>query len=136
MAEKLGLDGKLYYKVTGGSYVELTNVKDLTLNMEKALADVTTRAANGWKQYRGALKDASLEWEMVWDTADTGFIAIKDAYLNNTQLWLKALDSSGGHGFEMLCEITGFSKKEPLEEAQTVSVTAKPAYSATPPSYI
>ena len=85
MPAKLGLDAKLYRN--SGTYAAPTwdivgNVKDLTLNLETGEADVSTRANNGWRATVGTLKDASLEFEMVWDTADSDFGAVRDAFLN------------------------------------------------------
>ena len=85
MPAKLGLDAKLYRNT--GTYAAPTwdiigNVKDLTLNLETGEADVSTRANNGWRATVGTLKDASLEFEMVWDSADTDFTSIRDAFLN------------------------------------------------------
>ena len=82
MSVRLGLDARLYYGAAGsGASTELTNVKDLTLNLEKAEADVMTRANQGWRATVGTLKDASIEFQMVWDTADAGFSAIRQAFL-------------------------------------------------------
>ena len=52
MAVKLGLDAKLFHNT--GSYAtptwdEITNVRDLTLNLEAGEADVTTRGNAGWR---------------------------------------------------------------------------------------
>ena len=75
MSEVIGLEAKLYYDASGMSetptWTELTNVKDVTLNLEKADADVTTRASGGWRLRRGTLKDARVEWEMQWDVFPT-----------------------------------------------------------------
>ena len=145
MAIRLGLNAKLYRNT--GSYAsptwnEIGNVKDVTLNLESAEADVTVRANNGWRATVPTLKDASVEFEMVWDTADEDFQAIRDAYLNNTTLEILALDgpvsgagSTGNQGLRAVCNVTGFSRSEPLEEALSVSVTVKPAYSANPPTW-
>ncbi len=145
MAIRLGLNAKLYRNT--GSYAsptwnEIGNVKDVTLNLESAEADVTVRANNGWRATVPTLKDASVEFEMVWDTADEDFQAIRDAYLNNTTLEVLALDgpvsgagSTGNQGLRAVCNVTGFSRSEPLEEALSVSVTVKPAYSANPPTW-
>ena len=145
MAIRLGLNAKLYRNT--GSYAsptwnEIGNVKDVTLNLESADADVTVRANNGWRATVPTLKDASVEFEMVWDTADEDFQAIRDAYLNNTTLEVLALDgpvsgagSTGNQGLRAVCNVTGFSRSEPLEEALSVSVTVKPAYSANPPTW-
>lgn len=145
MGFKRGMDAKLYYKAGGqggaGQWTELSNAKDVTLNLESGEADVTTRANSGWRATLATLKEASVEWEMVWDTADAGFTAIKDAYLNGEIIGLQVLDgeSAGtpaGQGLQADFMITNFSRSEPLEEAITVSVTAKVAYSATAPSWI
>ena len=141
MSVKFGLDAKLYYCVAGigGSptWVELSNVKNVTLNLQKGEADVTTRANNGWKATAGTLKEGSIEFEMVWDTADSGFTAIKNAYFNNTIIGLGVMDGgiavNGSQGLWADCSIIDFSREEPLAEAIKVKVTAKPTYSANPP---
>ena len=141
MGVKFGLDAKLYFCAAGiggtPTWTELTNVKNVTLNLQKGEADVTTRANNGWKATAGTLKEGSIEFEMVWDTADAGFTAIKDAYFNNTTIGLAAMDgavaTTGSQGLWADCMIIDFSRDEPLEEALSVKVTAKPTYSANAP---
>jgi predicted secreted protein len=137
MSIKLGMDAKLNYKASGGgAWTALSNVKDVTLNLETGEADVTTRANNGWRALVATLKAASVEFEMVWDTADLGFKAIKDAFFDNTAISLQILDGTAGQGLQADFSITNFTRKEGLEEAITVSVTAKVTYSATAPSWI
>ena len=144
MAIRLGMEAVLNYKTGGqdggaGSWVELANVRDVTLSLEAGEADVTTRANSGWRAVVATLKEASVEFEMVWDTADAGFGAVKDAYLNNAPIGMQILDGStsgAGEGLQADFMITSFSRSESLEEAITVSVTAKVTYSDTPPSWI
>lgn len=140
MAIKLGMEAKLFYKVGGqgggGGWTELANVRDVTLTLETGEADVTTRANLGWRATVATLREASVEFEMVWDTADAGFTAIKNAYLNNEMIGLQVLDGQGGQGLQADFMITSFSRSEALEEAITVSVAAKVTYSETPPSWI
>jgi hypothetical protein len=144
MSVKLGMEAKLYFKDGGvagvGEWGELTNVKDVTLNLETGEADVTTRANAGWKATVATLKNGSIEFEMVWDTADAGFTAIKEAYFENKALGFAVMDgdieTAGSQGLQADFSITNFSRKEPLEEAITVSVTAKPTYSATAPAWV
>ncbi len=141
---KLGLEAKLYRNT--GTYAapvwtEIDTVKDVTLNLEAGEADVTTRANGGWRATVATLKDGSIEFEMVWDTGDAGFTAIRDAYLNNTPIEMAVMDgditASGTYeGLRASMAITNFSRNEPLEEAITVSVTAKPTYSANPPQWM
>jgi TP901-1 family phage major tail protein len=143
MGVKLGMEGKLYRNK--GTYEtpdweELANVKDLTLNLEKGEADVTTRANGGWKATLGTLKDASVEFEMVWDTADEGFTAIQQAYFAGTPIELAIMDgdieTAGSQGLRATFSVTSFSRKEPLEEAMSVSVTVKPAYAEHAPEWM
>ncbi|GJQ28367.1 MAG: hypothetical protein HBSAPP03_02510 [Phycisphaerae bacterium] len=140
MAIKLGMEAVLKHKVGGqaggGSWTALGNVKDVTLNLETGEADVTTRANAGWRATVGTLKEASVEFEMVWDTADAGFTAIKNAFFNNAVIGLQVLDGTSGQGLQADFSIINFSRSEALEEAITVSVTAKVTYSATAPSWI
>ena len=140
MSIKLGMEAKLFYKVGGqggaGDWTELANVRDVTLSLEAGEADVTTRANSGWRATVATLREASVEFEMVWDTADAGFTAVKDAYLNNAALGLQVLDGDAGQGLQADFMITNFSRSEPLEEGITVSVTAKVTYSDTPPSWL
>jgi hypothetical protein len=143
MSIRLGMEARLNYKIAGqdgaGGWIELSNVKDVTLTLETGEADVTTRRNQGWRATVATLKEASVEFEMVWDTGDAGFSAIKDAYLNHDIIGLQVLDDAqpdGGQGLQADFMITTFSRSEALEEAITVSVTAKVTYSATPPSWI
>ncbi|MCX5674804.1 MAG: phage tail tube protein [Planctomycetota bacterium] len=148
MGIKLGDEMKLYYCAAGiggtPTWTELTNVKDVKLPQSKGEADVTTRGSGGWKQTVGTLIDASIEFEMLWDTAAAGFQAVKDAYFGGTVIGLCLADNPLGEGgtfpagtevFRADCAILKFERSEPLEQAVAVSVTAKPTYSANTPVY-
>ncbi|ADV63003.1 MAG TPA: phage tail tube protein [Dehalococcoidia bacterium] len=143
MAVKLGLDAKLY-RNTGTFAVpvwnEVKNVKDVTLNLEAGEADVTTRGNAGWRATVATLKDGSIEFEMVWDTTDDDFGAIRDAFLNRGAVEFAVMDgdiaTAGSQGLRATCMVTNFSRNEPLEEAVTVSVTVKPTYSVNPPVWM
>ena len=137
MAIKLGMNCKAYYGVAGASATNLMpNTTDVTINLEKGEADVTTRGNNGWRATVGTLKDGSVEFEMIWDTAEAGFAAVKDAYFNDTALALAFLDAVGGEGLDADFTITNFTRTEPLEEAVKASVTAKPTYSTRAPAWV
>jgi hypothetical protein len=143
MSVKLGSEAKLYFGAAGRGatpvWTLITNVKDLTLNVEQGEADVTTRGTGGWKATVGTLKDAVIEWEMVWDTADEGFEAVRDAFFGGTLIGLAVMDGpvaeAGSEGLWADCAILKFDRSEALEEAITVSVTAKPTYSANAPEW-
>jgi hypothetical protein len=143
MAVKLGMDAKLF-RNTGvyatPTWSEITNVKDVTLSLEAGEADVTTRGNAGWRANIATLRDASLEFEMVWDAEDDDFTAIRTAFLTNGSVEFAVMDgdvlTAGSQGLRASMSITNFSRSEPLEEAITVSVTAKPTYSANPPEWM
>ncbi|MCI0335709.1 MAG: phage tail protein [Planctomycetes bacterium] len=143
MAIQLGLDAKLYRNTgnPGSSLWQLVpNVRDVTLNLEAGEADVTVRGNAGWRATAGTLKDASIEFETVWDTEDYHFTAFKDAFFSGTPVELLVMDAdagtAGSQGLRALCQIINFTRSEALEEAITVSVTAKPTYSFSPPSWV
>jgi predicted secreted protein len=143
MSTRLGMDAKLYRNTASfGSptWTEVTNVKDLTLNLEKGEADVTTRANGGWRATVGTLKDASIEFQMVWDTADAGFSAMQQAFFSNTPIEFAVMDGDitdpDSEGLRATFDIFSFTRNEALEEAIMVDVTIKPTYAANAPQWI
>ena len=138
MAIVLGLDAKLFRGTAGSqAATEVTNVKDLTLNLESGEADVTTRATQGWKATAATLKEASLEFTILYDPADADFTAFQTAYFSNTPLALVVSDGQDtAHGLDADFSITAFSVEQPLEEAMSVSVTAKPTASTRAPQWV
>ena len=147
----LGLNCKAYYQTTGTraawpasgtapNLSEITNIRDVTLNLEKGESDVTTRGGSGWRQTKGTLKEGSVEFEMVWDSEDAAFTAIKEAYMNGTTIACAFLDgesdTAGSQGLWADFDVINFSRNEALEEAVKVSVTLKIAYSAVSPEWV
>lgn len=122
------------------NWFEMSNVKDVTLNLEKGDADVSTRANRGWRAKVGTLKEGSLEFEMVWDGEDEGFQAIQNGWFSDEPVELAVLDGpiteSGSQGLRATMSVLNFSRKEPLEEAMTVSVSLAPTYAEHPPEWM
>jgi len=129
----MGMDCKIYYGDADDALAdmtELTNVTDVTLTMDKAETDITTRANSGWRGTAGTLKECTVEFEMQWKPSDAGFQAIRDAWLatdTNVELAILtgAKDTANSDGPKGQFAITGFSRGEALEETVKVSVTAK-----------
>ena len=129
----LGMNAKIYHGDAGddtpSAMTELDNVRNVTLTMEAGEADITARANSGWRATAPTLKTCTVEFEMVWKPGDAGFDAVKAAFLANTTLALAVLDGDeatvGTQGPIGDFGITNFSRNEQLEEAITVSVTAK-----------
>jgi len=137
----LGMNCKLYRCATLiddsgntpalATWLEIDNVKDLTLNLETGEADITTRANNGWRATAATLKDGSIEFEMLWKPGDAAFDAIQAAWAGANEIAFFAADgdeaTSGTQGLAGNFSVTNFSRNEPLEEAVTASVTIKPS---------
>lgn len=140
MAHRLGMKGVVNYKVGGqaavGSWTGLPNVRDVTLNLETGEADVTTRGNNGWRATLATLKDASVDFESIWDPDDAGLTALRTAFLTNAVIGIQVLDEVDGEGLQADMMITSFSRSEPLEEGMTVAISMKPTYSTTAPSWV
>lgn len=144
MSDKMGFEGKLYYNAAGtenpvvpGNWTELTNVTDVTTSLEKAKADSTTRANNGWRTSKTGLKDANIEFEMVWDPEDAGFSVLQAAFMAGDQVGIAALDgdieTAGIQGLVSAMEVITFSRSEALEDVMKASVTLAPARNAVAP---
>jgi len=142
MSKRLGMNAKLYRaaavlevndptEAEGADWTEVDNVRDVTLNLETGEADVTTRANSGWKQTLATLKDGSVEFEMVWDTEDTNFAAVRDAWLGNEEIAFAVMsgdiETDGEEGLVSNFTVTNFTRAEALEDAIKVSVTLKPS---------
>ena len=131
----LGLNCVLYRGTAGQTATtEMTNVKDVELNLTTGEADITTRAANGWRAYAATLKEASLTFQMNYESDDVDLKAIQTAFMNNSAIAFLVGDDKG-NGLDADFVITEFNIPQPLEEAVTVSVTAKPALSTRAPSW-
>jgi predicted secreted protein len=129
----LGMNAKVYYHATVdtalAAMTELTNVKNVTLNLDAAEADITSRANSGWQAIAAALRSAGTDFEMVWKPADTGFAAIKTAYLTSAAMEFAILDqdkaTSGAQGLKGNFTVTAFNREEPIDGAIMVAVTIK-----------
>ena len=136
MGYRLGLDAKLFIGTAGSrAATELTDVKDVTLNLETGEADVTTRAANGWRAMAATLKEGSVEFEMNWDPSDAGFSQIATAFFGGSAISLFVSDGEG-NGLDADFTVTQFNRSEPLEEALSVSVVCKPTYITRSPAWV
>ena len=137
MAHVLSQNAKLY-RNTGTYSVPvwdlIGNVKDLTLSLEKDETDVTTRASGGWKEFVDGMKDATVEFGMLWDTGDADFDAFQGAFINNTSVEVLVLDglaaTAGSEGLRATMMVKSFTRNENLGEALMVDVSLRPVKNA------
>ncbi len=116
---------------TTNTWTELDNAKNVDLAGSTDECDITTRANAGWKGTAVTLKDAGLDFEMLWLPDDAGFAAIQAAWAAAGEIAMMALDGSkdvsDSQGLASNFVVTNFSRSEPLREAVTVKVTLKPS---------
>jgi hypothetical protein len=136
MAVVRGKDFKLYRNSDDPydddpTWVEVTNIRSVTVNKEKALADASTRASSYRKQV-GTLKELTFEFQMVYDNADADFVAFKAAYDSDANLELLSLDGSievvGNIGTRFPGQITNFTENQDLEDVGLIDVTVVVGY--------
>ncbi len=142
MAHTIGIDGKLYYDATGagvGSWTELTNAQDVRLPMSKSEADVTTRANNGFRAIVGVLKEVSVEFTMIYDPTEAGWVAMNAAFFADTIIGIAVMDGDivtpGTEGFQADFEILTFEEDQSMEEAMKTNVVAKISFSSFTPAW-
>jgi len=142
---QLGMNCVLFFKVGGiaggGAWLAANNVRDATLNMEANETDVTTRGNAGWEATAPTLRKASVDTELIWAPAEPFFTALKNAFMAVSAaervIGIRAMSAaSDGEGLQADMAVSKFSRSEDLEDAVKVSVTLKPTYSATPPTWI
>lgn len=138
MQLKLGFESKLYIGAAGSTpSTEAKNVKDLTLNLESAEVDVSSRQSGKFKIYLSGLIDAGLEFKMNVDPDDATQTTIRTAWLARTAIAAK-VDLGDGKAFDSDWIVTNFNNEQPLEEAIAYSVTLKPTMTSAdrPPQVI
>lgn len=126
---------------------EIVSTRDITIGDSYAEADVSRRG-EGLRQTEPTLREITIDWEMVWDTADEDFAALYTAYAAKTLVELAFADgaigtsgtvASGGTAdvvfTRVSCKIVKWEKSLALEGAALVSITAKPCYTTNDSSY-
>ena len=133
---KLGMNGKAYYSATlkattsdasSKTWIEADNLTNVNINLSKATADATTRANSGWRATVGTLREMQVTFEMIYKDSDAFLTAVKDAYMNGTELAMAFLTGdegdAGEQGPSANFNVTDFSRSEDLEGVITHSVT-------------
>ncbi len=143
MSIQLGMFGKLYRNTATFAapvWVLVENVTDVTLNLEKAEADVTTRKNDGWRAMVGTLKEGSVDFEMLWDTFDADFRVFMNAWLDDTIVDVAVMDNDittpGAEGLRAEMAVINMTRQEPLEEAMKAVVNIKPTASDNAPEWL
>jgi len=121
------------------TWAELDLTRDLTLPMSRAEADVSARDSD-FKLYIASLIDAGVEFQMVYDTENTDFAAVLDAFLNNTTIELAVMDgdisAAGAEGLHADFVVLKCDRSEPLEGGVVADISVKPKRTANAPEWM
>ncbi len=111
---KIGLDAKTYYGAAGSSAsTEMNIVREVTLNL--AADDVVSGDRSSvFKSHGTGQIDATVDIVATCDTANAGYQALRDAFLNRTPLALKFLDKASGEGLDADFMVINMGRPEPL----------------------
>lgn len=126
MQFKLGFESKLFIGAAGSTPTnEAKNVKDVTLNLEAAEVDASTRKSGKFKVYISGRIDAGIEFKMNVDADDTTLPIIRAAWIGRSAIAVK-VDLGDGMAFDTDAIVTNFTNEQADEEVITYSVTLKP----------
>lgn len=132
MSAEIGASGVLLYGTSIASMAVLNHVRDVDVALSCEAKDITPNDANGWRSSVPGDRELQFNWLMLWDNADAGQQVIRDAYLNDTPIFLWM---AGGIMAE--CLITGCIRDERITSAIVLRVTAKPTLATEiPPTWL
>ena len=112
------------------TWVEYDNVRDVTGNFTAETVDVTTRATAklGWSASAAVLNSGEISFNMPQAPlagGDTTFDAIRDAWLNKTEVAMCALngpESAGSQGLAANFSVS-MAQNQPIKDVQSWDVT-------------
>jgi hypothetical protein len=139
MAAVLGKNFKLYRNAdspydNSPTWGLVVNVKDLTRNLEKTLADASIRGSS-FRQQLGTLKDLSIDFQMVYDNTDTDVAAYEAAFYSDVNVETLILDGPiatvGSKGIRFMAQVTTFTVNEALEDVGMVDVSIVVGYDSS-----
>ena len=119
------------WNLTPTAWNEVCEVKDVTINAQLSLADVTDRcSAQGWRLQVGTLADGTIDTSMNYDTDSDGYDYFQNAYFNRDVIVVAIMDrdaktlpvGESAEGLIAPMQVTNFSVNQPLEDAITVDL--------------
>jgi hypothetical protein len=134
-----GKDFKLYFNSdvpydNSPTWVEDKNVRDVTRNLEKDLADASVRGSSFHMQL-ATLKTLSLDFQKVYDESDAAYIRYEQAFFDDSNVEFLVLDGdigvAGSKGIRFLGQISKFGNNEALTDVGLTDVSVVPAYTLT-----
>ena len=140
-----------------GAWDEITPITEVTLNLTTATADVTTRASGGYRQTVPTLKDASVDFSILWKPDDEVFTELLARFMDQCPVAMLVLDgqvtnitntsaidvdvtrcTNSGRvtGLYADMAITSFTRNEGLEDAVMADLSLVPTIGLVTPEWI
>lgn len=130
MSSTVGHECFLYYNTgtqQSPTWSAIDTVRDVNLTLSSNEVDDTSRTTQGWRSKLPGLREWGADFEMIYDTSNTPWAAIRDAYLAGTAVEILALDGDinvdGKQGLRGTVFVTEFTRAEPLEDVVSNSTT-------------
>ena len=136
----LGLNAKMYHgsaalttlvSADDVTWTEIPNVAEVNLDLTSEESDMTTRASDGWTEMAQTLRSASVSFVLKFKDSDTYYEALRDAWLNNTEITLLFMDknaaTTGAQGLAANFMVNGMPRGEPLNDVIKYTFTVKPS---------
>ncbi len=99
---------------------------DATYNAEVTEIDVTDRCDSGDADYIVGIRRVTVDFTMVWkSTMDTAAVEVEQAFNGKTVLDVVRFLDEDGEGYSFPAIVTSYVWGQPLDDAQTVSVTLR-----------
>ena len=139
MSKVLGMDCKAYHSSTAfdgatndaaaATWNEMTEVRDVTVTLSNVEIDVSDRSST-YKLYRAGQHDISVNVTQLWNTSDTYFALVLDAWEGRSSITLAFMDGdesvAGKEGPASNWVVLDFEGGEDLDGAAISTYSVKP----------
>lgn len=106
-------------------------VKDESVGLQRALADVTDRRGNGFRLQKPTLLDGTVTLTLTYEPGNADFDEFRAAFFNRTQVVLFFADGDATatgtwYGLLAAFEVSNFGQQRQLEDAVVIDVELVP----------
>jgi len=118
-ADKIRGDDVYLEIYTGAAWVKPGGQEDTTLTRNKDTVETTDKDSDGWKENIDGFKGWEVSCPMFFEEADSGQVAIQQAFENNDRLQIRVFDGTSYHtGYS---RVTSYEMAAPATDAVKIS---------------
>jgi len=105
---------------------EVTEAKDVTVNLTRSEIEDTARDTNGWRSFIAGLAEWTIEFNLLKKyPRSTPASAIETAFLNGTILTNVRVEDAEGYGITGDAVVTDYTEEQPYEDVVANSITLR-----------